>query len=299
MNVLDWSDQELVDFLGMQEQQYLEKPEKYLDQIEERIAGNHELIGEKLPWKKTWQNVRARPGEVSLVAGINGHGKSLVLGQILSWMQPSQKIIIASLEMAPAATLARMCKQTITSGAPSRQYIEMCVKAMDNFWLYDQTDTLPPNRILAMCHWAGKTFGVNHIMIDSLVKCGIKQDDLDGQKNFVDRLCWCARLHDIHIWLVHHVRKAHREGEMPDKLDIKGAGEITDLVDNVFIMHRNKDKERKIESRKSVDELEPDGVLMCSKQRHGEWEGAINLYFHKTSTQFMGAPDRPLRWRIE
>ena len=134
-------------------------------------------------------------------------------------------------------------------------------------------------------------------MIDSLMKCGIKTDDYNLQKDFVDQLCAIAQDNNCHIHLVHHVRKGDKEGKEPDKFDIRGAGEIADMVDNIFIMHRNKFKERKIEAKQSVDKFVPDASLICAKQRHGEWEGKINLYFHKASQQFMSGPDHPLRWR--
>ncbi len=252
---------------------------------------------EKLPWKKSYDNVRLRPGEVSLWAGINGHGKSLLLGQVMLWLPCEQKSLIASLEMSPASTIDRMCRQTLPSGIPTDKYIEEFAQSTDHIWIYDQTDTVPVERMLAMVYYATKQMGMNHIMIDSLVKCGIAPDDYNKQKYFVDRLCWIAKTNKVHIHLVHHVRKGDKEGKTPDKFDIKGAGEITDLVDNVFIVHRNKDKERKAEAKKPIEELEPDTVIAVAKQRHGGWEGTIPLYFHKASQQFMSAPNYPLRWR--
>ena len=295
MNLLS-PDIELMDFLGMQEQQYIAPISDYIDEVKLRIATGPTQYGEKLPWKKTHDNVRFRPGEVSLWAGINGHGKSLLLAQVLLWLPHEQRSLIASLEMPPASTIDRMCRQTLPSGIPSDKYIDEFAQATDNIWIYDQTDTVPTDRILAMVNYAAKELGMNHLMIDSLVKCGIAPDDYGKQKNFVDRLCWIAKSNKVHIHLVHHVRKGDKEGKAPDKFDIKGAGEITDLVDNVFIVHRNKDKERKIEAKMAVGELEPDAVIAVAKQRHGGWEGTIPLYFHKASQQFMGAPDHPLRW---
>ncbi len=32
----------------------------------------------------------------------------------------------------------------------------------------------------------------------------------------------------------------------------------------------------------------PDAVLMCDKQRHGEWEGKIALWFNKRTMQYTG-----------
>jgi len=295
MKVLS-DDIELMDFQGMQEQQYIAPISDYIDEVKLRIAQGPTHYGERLPWNKAFDNVRLRPGEVSIWAGINGHGKSLLLGQVLLWLPHDQKCLIASLEMPPVSTIDRMCRQTLPSGIPSDKYVEEFAQATDNIWIYDQTDTVPAERMLAMLNYAAKELGMNHLMIDSLVKCGIAPDDYGKQKDFVDRLCWIAKTNKVHIHLVHHVRKGDKEGKTPDKFDIKGAGEITDLVDNVFIVHRNKNKERKMEAKQAVDELEPDAVIAVAKQRHGGWEGSIPLYFHKSSQQFMGAPDHPLRW---
>ena len=136
-------------------------------------------------------------------------------------------------------------------------------------------------------------------MIDSLIKCGIRPDDYARQTEFVDRLCWAAKTHNIHIHLVHHIRKGDKEGKRPDKFDIKGAGEITDLVDNVFIIHRNKIKEREAEKQSPNQDIldKPDMTITVDKQRHGEWEGTFGFWFHRESTQFVSHPDAtPLRW---
>lgn len=296
MNLLE--DKEFLDFRGMEEQALLVQIADIADEIENRFTNGVSHYGEKLPWEKTHDLVRLRPGEVSLWAGVNGHGKSLVLGQVMCWLPQSQKLIIASLEMPPAATAGRMCQQTFVGGRPTRAYINQFAAATDNIWIYAETRTVETQRIIALCLYAGEKMGINHVMIDSLVKCGIKTDDYNKQKDFVDALCQLAKTYRMHIHLVHHIRKGDKEGREPDKFDVKGAGEITDLVDNVFIVRRNKEKERKIETKQQVKKLEPDAELICVKQRHGEWEGKINLYFDAISQQFTSGPDHTLRWRI-
>jgi len=291
-------DIDFLQFSGLQESQFIEPMKTFSEEVKKRFSHGVELRGEKLPWKKSHTCVGLRLGEVSLWAGVNGHGKSLVLGQILLWLPREIKILIASLEMQPSATMERMVKQSLGSPNPTDQYIDHFAEQTDNIFIYDQTDTVQPNRILGMIHYAAQELSIQHIMVDSLVKCGIAPDDYSKQKEFVDRLCWAAKSENIHIHLVHHMRKGNKEGDAPDKFDVKGAGEITDLVDNVFIVHRNKNKEQKIEAGISVEKLEPDGSVRVAKQRHGEWEGKINLWFHKPSTQYISGPDSlPLRWR--
>lgn len=86
---------------------------------------------------------------------------------------------------------------------------------------------------------------------------------------------------------------ANDENEVPDKFDVKGSGGLTDMVDNVFLVWRNKPKEKKIQdSRSDVERKQamldgPDAILNCCKQREGEWEGKIKLWFDKASLQYL------------
>lgn len=292
------NDIDFLKFAGLQESQYLEPTTTFLEDVKKRFANGYEVQGEKLPWKKTREKVGLRDGEVSLWAGINGHGKSNLLGQVIVWLPRDVKCVIASLEMKPAATIERMCRQTMGSGIPTPEYVDYFGERTDNIWIYDQIDSVPAEKILGMCHYAAQELAVKQIMIDSLMKCGISPEDYPRQKEFVDRLCWCAKTENIHIHLVHHIRKGDKELSVPDKFDIKGAGEITDLVDNVFIVHRNKAKERAQENNNHEKDNEPDETLMVSKQRHGNWEGKVNLWWHEPSHQYVGGPDSlALRWR--
>ena len=107
----------------------------------------------------------------------------------------------------------------------------------------------------------------------------------------MDKLCWAAKANLCHIHLVHHIRKTEKETNIPDKFDIRGASEITDLVDNVFIVFRNKAKEAKVREGQEVGEDDPDNLLVCAKSRHGEWEGILKLWFHQESKQYVPSPN--------
>jgi twinkle protein len=107
----------------------------------------------------------------------------------------------------------------------------------------------------------------------------------------VDELTAIARDHGMHIHLVHHIRKPATEDHKPNKYDYKGSGAITDQVDNVISVWRNKAKEKKREAGGQVDARDPDALLICDKQRNGEWEGNIGLWFDPASQQFLGSPD--------
>jgi twinkle protein len=284
-------DRELLKFTGMQESQYFIKPDEVTEKVKDRIDGVGFAKGDLLPWQKTHAKVALRPGEISLWAGISGHGKSQLLGQVCAWNLKYKKWLIASMEMLPAATLARMAQQC-AGCKPSHNYLDILLKWMDNrLWLYDQTNTVKTERILAMIYYAATELEIDHIIIDSMMKCGIKHDDFDGQAFFVDKLCWAAKTTGCHIHLVHHMRKGDKESNIPDKFDIRGASQISDLVDNIFIVHRNKAKEVKLRSGGTVDKDQQDCSLIVTKQRHGEYEGLFKLWFLPESKQYVPNPD--------
>jgi len=74
---------------------------------------------------------------------------------------------------------------------------------------------------------------------------------------------------------------------MPNKMDIKGSGSITDQVDNVFIWWRNKKKERMIQAGDNAEVLAPDAILMCEKQRNGEGEEWYTFFYDRESQQYV------------
>lgn len=278
---------DFLEFIGNQESQYLESASYWTDEVLDRMAGRGGTKGDLLPWPKTHTNVALRPSEVSIWGGYNGHGKSQLLNQVCAWGLLKSKWLIASMEMKPSATIHRMVRQIAGCKDVNPQHAKDFMNWTNNrLWIYDQLDTVKQDRILGMIYYAAKELGVQHVIIDSLMKCGIPSDDLNAQKTFVDRMCWCAKTTGVHIHLVHHMRKNVNETVRPNKHDFRGAGEITDLVDNVFIVHRNKDKEEKIRTKQMVDSQEPDCTLAVMKQRHGEWEGVFKLWFDVNSMQF-------------
>jgi len=242
----------------------------------------------RLPWSRLDNRVALRPGEVSLWFGFNGHGKSLLLGQtMLSACAQGARACIASFEMRPRKTLARMARQFADSDQLSpRQVRDFVGWAEGKLWLYDQTSTVEPERVYAVIRYAVDKLKVQHFVVDNLTKCVAADDDYAGQKQVVDMLTALAQGLGIHIHLVHHARKDRDETRPPRKMDALGASAITNLVDNVFIVWRNKAKWE----AEQPDPKQPDAMLICDKQRHGSgWEGVLNLAYHRRSMQYLQA----------
>jgi twinkle protein len=271
---------------------------EFLDELQEELSNPVVDDHQTMPWPKTHQGFQYRPGEVTLYAGGNGGGKSMVTGMIaLGLIKQKQRVMIASFEMKPKRTLFRMLRQFAGENIEMPRYVEkarylnnlfdrMRNYAHEYLWLYDQQGTVTAQQVIAVSRYSAVELGVKHIFIDSLMKCVSGEDDYNAQKMFVDELTSLARDHNVHIHLIHHIRKLQSEEIKPNKNDIKGSGSISDQVDNVLMVWRNKKKEHDAQNG-NVDPMIPDAYLMCEKQRNGESEDWYSLWYDKNSQQFV------------
>ena len=249
------------------------------------------------PWPIVKDKFYFRYGELSVLNGVNGHGKSQLAGQLLiNAILQKEKVCIASMELTEVRLLKNLVLQAGGVKKPSEGYIRAIFDWWkDDLYTFELTGTAKADRLLEVFLYARKAYGCKVFVIDSLMKCGIGEDDYNGQKLFVDRLCDFKNKHGVHIFLVTHSRKGETEEKPTGKFDVKGTGAITDLADNVFVIWRNKKKERDLREASCEDialvEEAPDSVLYCCKQRNGEWEGAVPMWFDPDSKQFMTGKD--------
>lgn len=257
--------------------------------------------GIRLPWQKCGDTVILRPEEVSVWLGVNGHGKSQGMGQItLDGIAQGYRCCVASMEFKPVKWLKRMVRQAAALEHPTAAYVRHIAHWFhDKLWVFEATGTAKADEILDVFAYAARRYGVKFFLIDNLAKCGLDEDDYNGQKSFVDRLGDFAKRHSVHVALVHHMRKPKDESEPGSKLDAKGTGAITDMVDTVAVWWRNKPKEQAVKAAqlRGIDPdpeivQKPDGLLIFGKQRNGEEEPTYALWFDQPSMQFLGAPDK-------
>jgi twinkle protein len=277
----------------------------YVQELIESLGKRREEQRAYLPWDKTHGLFQFRPGEVTLWGGVNGHGKSLVTGMTAaSLVTQSERVCIASFEMKPRKTLERMARQwcgdspdeawddnEAALSAYRDTYEQFKAWTDGRLWFYDQQGTVNPDTVIGVARYCAKELGITHFFLDNLAKCVRGEDDYNGQKALVDELTAIARDYGSHIHIVHHLKKLGSEEQVPDKGDVKGSGAITDQVDNLLLVWRNKKKERDAQAGKMVAEGEPDALIICDKQRNGEWEGKVSLWFHKRSQQFVASPN--------
>ncbi len=197
-------------------------------------------------------------------------------------MTQNKRVCIASLELKPMRLLMRLTRQATATKEPTETEVRAAhAWYQDKLWIFDVTGNTKKERLVEVFEYAHQRYGIDTFIIDSMMKCGMAEDDYNGHKAFVEQLCDFKTKYNCHIHLVAHPRKGIDEVKAPNKLDIKGSGAITDLADNVFTIWRNKNKQ---------SAHEPDCIWGCEKQRNGEWEGKINLWFDGDSFQYLNHP---------
>lgn len=284
----------------------LRNASEYLDEVIAAFNPTEDDIGFATPWDKC-KTLRFRRGEVTVIAGVNGHGKSEAAGHFtVDAISQGEKACVASMEFKPHKWISRLVRQACGVSQPTNPFIETAMNWLaGGLWVFDVATTAKTDLLLEVFAYARKRYGITLFVIDNLSKLNIDLDDYNRQREFIDELTDFAKQHDVHVFLVAHMKKGEDDARPGGKFDVKGSGAITDLVDNVLVWWRNRVKEEKI--RKGADGLEldeldkqPDAVCRCEKQRNGDDEPRINLWWHPGSHQFLGSPDgRPreyLQW---
>lgn len=254
--------------------------------------------GRLMGWDKTHDYFRVRDGEVTILQGQSGHGKTMWLSQLILYLLKTTKCVIASMEMKPILSLQRMITQSLGSSEPTDSYIKSFLEGLqEKLYIYDQQGTTSSKDIEAMIFYGVHVLGCKVFVIDSLMKMSdIAEDNYDGQKKFVDRLTTIARDTNCHIFLVCHTKKLDESFGMPESNHILGSGHIRNLADNILCLWRNVVKERQVENNSLSEEdirLRPDAKLMIQKQRNflGENnESTINFWYDRKGLRYKERP---------
>lgn len=210
-----------------------------------------------------------RPGELTVWTGINGHGKSLMLNQVLlGVMRQGERVCVFSGEMPPAQQAMRLVKQCTGVERPTPAYIDATADwVRDRMWLFNVVGTATIDRLVEVFSYGAKRYGISHVVIDSLMMTDVPEDGpgaLTLQKKAIQTLTTFAKANKAHVHLVAHPRKARDEAAAPGKLDVGGSGKITDAADNVFSVWSARKEDA------SADDGKPDALLELQKQRNGD-----------------------------
>lgn len=264
--------------------------------------------GYRLPFAKA-EKVLFRPGELTEWTGATGAGKSQLLSFALIGMAvDGARVCLASLEMPAAQSLRRMVKQAGNTDRPSEPFIRAIIEWLDEWlWLFGLVGKATATRLIEVFEYARARYGCDVFAVDSLMRLGVGSEDYEGQEKAVFELVNWAVEKSVHVHLVAHARKSDpsRAGGPPEAEDIKGTSEIANNAANILGVWRNRkveDKQRQLEEAVenrdlpaqealSAEAEKPPVLLNVAKQRNGDWEGKIGLWFLPLSYQYRSAHD--------
>lgn len=248
-------------------------------------------------------------GDVSVVSGVNSSGKSSVICQMgLNIAQQKYRVAIFSGEMHENRVLdwlqlqAAGKQNTIQTSYEDYYYVKESDKKLINDWLkdkiyiYNNRKGNDINRILDSVHSCIRDKKVDLVVLDNLMAInldGLSGDKYEKQSNFSKTIKAFGSDNDVHIALVAHPRKSIG---FLRKDDIAGTADITNMVDNVFIVHRvNKDFIRlsgQMFGWKETDDIYKNSnvIEVCKNRDLGVQDLFVGLHYEKESKRFLNEP---------
>lgn len=261
-------------------------------------------VGYRTPYAALGDDLLFRPAEVTIWTGEAGHGKSQILSDCaVDWVRQGSRLALSSLEMVPAQSLKRMCKQVVGTDRPTQEAIAAALTWLDRgLIVYELTGKQKVDALLEVFNYARARYGCDQFIIDSLMRLGIAGDDYNGQEAVIFRIVDWAVSNAVHVHLVAHSRKGERERRAPGIEDIKGAMELGGNAFNVLSVWRDRQREDVVnkatteQERRELYAEKPGVLLNVAKQRNGDFEGKVGLWFDQATYRYRSAKD-PETWR--
>jgi twinkle protein len=206
--------------------------------------------------------------------------------------------------MKPQQTLKRMVRQVVGTAKPTQDAISRALHWLDGgLLIYERLGKAGVEGLLEIFAFAQAKYGCDQFVIDSLMRLGIGSEDYEGQEKAVFEMVDWTVARRVHLHLVAHSRKLGKGGAPPDAEDVKGAMEIGANAFNILTIWRNRSLEKKVGEAKSDEERaeirqKPGVVLNVAKQRNGDFEGVVGLWFDPESYRYRSAYDGPV-WHRE
>lgn len=257
-------------------------------------------------------------GELTIVTGTNSSGKSSWLNTLmLNAIQQGWKVALWSGELRP--DVLKTWIQMVAIGADGIKKTDKGYYYVPNelgdrvdrwldgkFFLYNNEYGAKWQQILSDMQELVKA-GVRIFILDNLMSLDInilEGDNNNKQKELTDQIVRFNKENKTHTILVAHPRK---NNILMRKNDISGSSDITNLADNVFIIHRVNEDFKKAGKEffgalkiQGIEEKAYGNVIEVAKNRlMGAMDSMVGLFYEIESRRFKNVPDekRIYGWR--
>lgn len=224
-----------------------------------------------------------RSGELTIWSGQSGSGKSTLVNQICLFLASREiKTCIASLELKPQRYLRWTICQILGADNHNTDDISSAFDWINKYmYVIDIDDEINPDKLFDLFKYCAMRYGVEHFVIDSLMRITLTGDENLSQKEFTKKCSDFAKRFDIHCHLIAHPRKQESDNSKPGKTDVKGSGDITNVADNVIIIWRNI-----IDCDDQENDISSSSVLYVRKNREFGDLRSLKLQFDKKFKRF-------------
>lgn len=195
------------------------------------------------------------PGQLTIVTGIPGHGKSTFLDNILveQAKKHSQRFAMCSFENPPEVHIAKLA--AIAAGKPffdgptprisQETVLHHVARITEHFFFLHQSDgsLSSLDEIIDVAKTAVMRYGINGLVIDpyNYLDRG-SANETDWVSDALTKLKLFAMAHDVHVWLVAHPTKIRRRDDglvpIPTGYDIAGSAHFYNKADMGLTVHR-------------------------------------------------------------
>lgn len=235
--------------------------------------------------------VRFLPGLVTLWTGYSFHGKSTLLNQLcIEAALAGEGVAIGSFEMAGELTCLKAAKCLTLKQELTDEEMDSALNWMGGkIWIYDVTGIIGQERLFALMTYSVMRHGVKQIVVDSLMKTDIANDDYDAQRKLLNRLCDFAKTYGVHIHVVAHPKKADGDAAAPDIMDVHGGQAVGGQADITISVWKNTKKSDRREEEKlpaSEEMKSPDTIAYVRKNRVDGHRYSMPLWFHRGCYRF-------------
>ena len=241
-------------------------------------------------------------GQLSVWSGGNASAKSTYLNQVaIESIQQGYKVAIYSGELTSKRILNWIIMQC--AGFKNMKlnfegqyyYVENSIKDKICNWLdgkmfiYDNQSGNKAQTIIESIKGIIKEKNVKVVILDNLMSMDLSSygdNKYDVQSNLIQELSALAKEYNVHVHFVCHPRKVTN---FLRKIDISGSADLTNIADNVFIMHRvNEDFRMKTREMFGWKEDNPmysftNVIEVCKNRELGVEDQFAGLYFEKES----------------
>ena len=202
----------------------------FMDEVIDRLLNGTHMQGIKLPFRLFDSKFRLRGEEITILSGQSSAGKSMMAGQImLNAIDQGYKCLSVSLEMSPVAQITRKIRQASLQAVPTLdaalKYTQWVTGKMK---YYAQRGSVDTKTLLSVINYSVDRYGVDFVLVDSLMTMSFASDDWNSQKMVICALANVARDLKIHIMLVCHAKKGDSVNNRLDKWNgVSGSSDLT------------------------------------------------------------------------